>query len=50
MQLWGSYNPTTGAFSGNKQDQLVRVPDGGLTLTLLGGALVGLGVLRPKAG
>jgi hypothetical protein len=50
MQLWGSYNPTTGAFSGNKQDQLVRVPDGGLTLTLLGGALVGLGVLRPKTG
>ena len=30
------------------QDVLVRVPDGGATLMLLGGALVGLGALRRK--
>jgi VPDSG-CTERM motif len=32
----------------NCQDQLVYVPDGGMTLMLLGGALMGLGALRRK--
>jgi hypothetical protein len=32
------------------QDVLVRVPDGGATLMLLGGALVGLGALRRRFG
>lgn len=32
----------------NAQDQLTFVPDGGATLMLLGGALVGLGALRRK--
>jgi len=48
MQLWGTYNPTTGAVSGYKQDQLVRVPDGGATLVLLGGTLLGIGALRRR--
>jgi hypothetical protein len=33
---------------GNCQSQLVYVPDGGTTLMLLGGALVGIGALRRK--
>ncbi len=38
-----------GGYSGpNCQSQLVYVPDGGATLMLLGGALVGIGALRRK--
>jgi len=36
MNLWSSYNAATGVYSGAKQDQLIRVPDGGTTLALLG--------------
>lgn len=50
MQLWGAYNPTTGEFGGYKQDQLVRVPDGGATLMLLGTGLLGIGALRRRIG
>lgn len=32
----------------NNQDQLIVVPDGGFTLSLLGGALVALGTLRRR--
>ena len=38
----------TGATDGRKQDYLYFVPDGGTTLMLLGGALMGLGALRRK--
>ncbi len=33
-----------------RQDQLFYVPDSGMTLMLLGGALMGLGALRRKFG
>ena len=36
MNLWANYNSSTGVYSGAKQDQLIRVPDGGTTLALLG--------------
>ena len=35
---------------GNQDQLILRVPDGGTTLMLLGGALVGLGALRRKFG
>ncbi len=49
MQLWDSC-PATGAVgcTGPHQDMLYKVPDGGATLMLLGGALMGLGALRRK--
>jgi len=45
LNLWGDENRT-----GHMQDQLYHasVPDGGATLTLLGGVLMGLGALRRK--
>jgi hypothetical protein len=50
MQVWASYNSATGAFSGARQDQIVRVtvPDGGATAMLLGTALLGLAGLRRR--
>ena len=35
MNMWQNYDARTG-YSGAKQDQLIRVPDGGTTLALLG--------------
>lgn len=46
MQLWDC--SATGAPCVPKQDMLVNVPDGGTTLMLLGGALMGIGALRRK--
>ena len=43
LQLWSNSDDT-----GAAQNQLVLVPDGGLTVSLLGGALIGLQVLRRK--
>jgi hypothetical protein len=43
LQVWINANDT-----GAAQNQLVLVPDGGLTVSLLGGALIGLQVLRRK--
>ena len=43
LQVWS--NPDD---SGAAQNQLVLVPDGGLTVSLLGGALIGLQLLRRK--
>jgi hypothetical protein len=43
LQVWDNPND-----SGAAQNQLVLVPDGGLTVSLLGGALIGLQVLRRK--
>ena len=43
LQLWSDLDHTVAA-----QNQLVLVPDGGLTVTLLGGALIGLQMLRRK--
>ena len=39
-----------GNFSSARYFGTVSVPDGGMTLSLLGGALVGLGILRRKLG
>jgi len=39
-----------GGFSSARYFGTVSVPDGGMTLSLLGGALVGLGMLRRKLG
>ena len=36
MNMWQNYDPITGFYSGAKQDQIIRVPDGGTTLALLG--------------
>ncbi len=36
MNVWSSIDPRTGRVTGDKQDQLIRVPDGGTTLALLG--------------
>jgi hypothetical protein len=43
LQVWINSNDT-----GAAQNQMVLVPDGGLTVSLLGGALIGLQVLRRK--
>ena len=43
LQMWSNPNDT-----GPAQNQLVLVPDGGLTVSLLGGALIGLQMLRRK--
>jgi hypothetical protein len=43
LQMWADPNHTIAA-----QNQLVLVPDGGLTVALLGGGLIGLQVLRRK--
>jgi hypothetical protein len=43
LQVWDNPDDT-----GAAQNQLVLVPDGGLTVALLGGALIGLQVLRRK--
>jgi hypothetical protein len=43
LQVWSNPDDT-----GPAQNQLVLVPDGGLTVALLGGALIGLQVLRRK--
>jgi hypothetical protein len=43
LQLWTNPNDT-----GPAQNQIVLVPDGGLTVSLLGGALMGLQMLRRK--
>ena len=43
-------NNTIGGFSSARYFGTVSVPDGGMTLSLLGGALVGLGLLRRKLG
>ncbi len=43
MQLWANSN-----FTGNQQDLLISVPDGGTTLMLLGCALLGLGTMRRR--
>jgi hypothetical protein len=44
LNLWTGSDPT----QNRNQDQLFYVPDGGMTLMLLGGALMGLGALRRK--
>jgi len=36
MNVYQNYDETTGKYSGRVQDQLIRVPDGGTTLALLG--------------
>ena len=36
MNMYQNYDANTGRFSGAKQDQIIRVPDGGTTLALLG--------------
>ena len=36
MNMWQNYDPRTGEYSGAKQDQIIRVPDGGTTLAMLG--------------
>ena len=46
LQLWGKYE--NGRYSDPAQNQLVLVPDGGVTVALLGGALIGLQVIRRK--
>jgi hypothetical protein len=43
LQMWANSNDT-----GAAQNQLVLVPDGGVTAMLLGSALAGLGMLRRK--
>jgi hypothetical protein len=43
LQVWENPDDT-----GAAQNQLVLVPDGGLTVSLLGGALIGLRLLRRK--
>jgi hypothetical protein len=43
LQVWENPDDT-----GAAQNQLVLVPDGGLTVSLLGGALIGLQLLRRK--
>jgi hypothetical protein len=43
LQVWSNPDDT-----GPAQNQLVLVPDGGLTVSLLGGALIGLQMLRRK--
>ena len=49
MQVfWGIYTPSTAGGSATITNLSVTVPDGGMTLTLLGCALVGLGALRRK--
>ncbi len=49
LNMWGK-DPTSGNIDYNqpKQDMLVYLPDGGLTLVLLGGGLLGLAVWRRK--
>jgi len=52
LNLYGSYSAASG-YGNPAQDQLTltrAVPDGGATLMLLGGALMGLGALRRKSG
>jgi hypothetical protein len=44
LQVWTNPDDT-----GPAQNQLVLVPDGGLTVSLLGGALIGLQILRRKS-
>ncbi len=49
--MYGVYvlnNYSNAARTAVAQDFLYRVPDGGTTLALLGGALMGLGLLRRK--
>ena len=51
LSLWNNFNGTT--YSGRAQDQLYfdgsnRVPDGGLTVAMLGLAMAGLTVLRRR--
>ena len=48
MQLWSC--DTNGRNCEPRQDMLVQVPDGGATLMLLGGGLIGLAALRRKLG
>jgi hypothetical protein len=43
LQVWANPDDT-----GPAQNQIVLVPDGGLTVSLLGGALIGLQMLRRK--
>ena len=43
-------NYSDAARTQKSQDFLYRVPDGGTTLMLLGGTLMGLGVLRRRFG
>jgi hypothetical protein len=45
LQMWTGTDMTAGEAA---QNQLVLVPDGGMTVALLGGALVGLQALRRK--
>lgn len=41
MQLWGSYNPTSGSYSGNHQDMLTVIPAPGAVIL----GLIGIGGL-----
>ncbi len=45
---WGVYAVDLYTRDADAQDMLVFVPDGGTTLMLLGGALMGIGALRRK--
>jgi hypothetical protein len=49
LNMWGK-DPITGGVDYNapKQDMLVYLPDGGLTIALLGCGLLGLAALRRK--
>jgi hypothetical protein len=60
LQMWENYDPTTQTYSHPAQNQLVitgngspipvpTVPDGGLTIMLLGAALTGLQFIRRKS-
>jgi hypothetical protein len=47
--LWASYNPRTGVFSGGRQDVLVCTPvPEPMTLLFLGGCLLGTGIISRK--
>jgi hypothetical protein len=48
MQLWTNYNPVTKEFSGNKQDQLIRVPDATSTFAALLIGIAFLGLVRTR--
>jgi hypothetical protein len=48
MQLWNAYNPSTGVFSGYKQDQLVYVPEPVSTFSALLFSTAVLGMVRRR--
>jgi hypothetical protein len=52
LNLWTTYNATSGKYSGYAQDQLYyaanSVPDGGMTLAMAGIALAGIAAMRRR--